>query len=87
MNLYQLFLLATTGNEVAGSTNLRYFLIAYIALWALIFGYLYYLHGRVKSLENDLNNQTFDPLSEGNKVTPSDSSTGDSEDPQSFSDS
>jgi CcmD family protein len=72
MNLSQLALLAATQNGSAASTNLWYFLIAYIALWVLIFGYLFYLHGRVKSLENDLKNQNMDPLSGGNKVTPSD---------------
>lgn len=87
MNLSSLVLLAAAENGSAASANLWYFLIAYLALWALIFGYLFYLHGRVKSLEEDLNTQTIDPLSGGDKVTPSDVPNDDAAEGQASSES
>ncbi len=56
-------LLASSGSYAGGSSNLWYFLIAYLLLWALIFGYLFYLHGRMKKLEKEFENQNMDPFS------------------------
>ncbi len=52
MNQLMLSLLASTGEGGgSSSSNLWYFLVAYLLLWAVIFGYLLFLHRRMNRLE------------------------------------
>lgn len=54
MMLKTFILLSESGGILPGGDNLLYFLIAYLLLWGLILGYLFYLHGRVTDLEEKI---------------------------------
>jgi len=57
--LNTLLLAATNGDAYAASSssNLGYFLAAYLLLWTVIFGYLLYLHRYMGQLEKKIDEE------------------------------